>query len=77
MTRATLSRTGRGQTLRLPEAVAFPDDVHQVEITVVGGSRIITPVGQRWDNLFARESRASEDFMRERVQPPAGEREPL
>jgi len=59
------------------KAVAFPEDVHQVEVTVVGSSRIITPVGKRWDDLFAGGPRASEDFMPERVQPPAGEREPL
>lgn len=77
LTRSTVFKTNRSQAVRLPKAVAFPEEVHQVEITVVGSSRIITPVGKRWDDLFDSGPRASEDFMRERVQPPAQEREPL
>jgi antitoxin VapB len=77
VTRSTDFKTNRSQAVRLPKAVAFPEGVHQVEITVVGTSRIITPVGRRWDDLFAGGPRASQDFMRERVQPPASEREPL
>lgn len=70
MTRSTLFNSNRGQAIRLPEAVAFPKDVRQLEIAVVGNSRIITPVGKRWDDLFAAGPRASADFMRERMQPP-------
>lgn len=77
MTRSTVFKTNRSQAVRLPKAVAFPEGVHQVEITVVGSSRVITPVGKRWDDLFAGGPRASDDFMPERVQPLAGEREPL
>jgi antitoxin VapB len=77
MARSTVFKTNRSQAVRLPKAVAFPEDVHQVEVTVVGNSRIITPVGKRWEDLFAGGPRASADFMPERVQPPTGEREPL
>ena len=63
--------------MRLPKAVAFPDDVHQVEIIKIGQSRLVSPVGKRWDDLFAAGPRASDDFMSEREQPPAEEREPL
>jgi len=77
MTRSTVFTTNRSQAVRLPKAVAFPEGVHQVEIAKVGSSRIITPVGKRWDDLFRDGPRASEDFMQERVQPPAKERQPL
>ncbi len=63
--------------MRLPKAVAFPEDVHQVEIVKIGHSRLISPVGKRWDDLFAHGPRASDDFMSERSQPAVEEREPL
>lgn len=71
MTRSTVFKTNRSQDVRLPKEVAFPEGVHEVEITVIGSSRIITPIGKRWDDLFAGEPRASADFMPERVQPVA------
>jgi antitoxin VapB len=71
MTRSTVFATNRSQAVRLPKAVAFPAGVRQVEIIKVGSSRIITPVGKRWDDLFLSGPRASEDFMQERGQPPA------
>ena len=77
MARSTDFKTNRSQAVRLPKAVAFPEGVHEVEVIVVGSSRIITPVGKRWDDLFAGGPRASADFMAERKQPAPGEREPL
>jgi antitoxin VapB len=50
--------------------------VHQVDILKIGRSRVIIPQGKRWDDLFRNGSRVSEDFMAERQQPPAEEREP-
>jgi antitoxin VapB len=38
---------------------------------------LITPVGRRWDEFFVSVPRVSEDFMSEREQPSAEEREPL
>jgi antitoxin VapB len=75
--RSTVFTTNRSQAVRLPKAVAFPEDVHQVEIVKIGHSRLISPVGRRWDDLFANRPRASEDFMTERSQPAAEEREQL
>jgi antitoxin VapB len=69
--------SNRSQAVRLPKAVAFPDDVHQVEIIKLGRSRLITPVGKRWDDWFENSPRVSEDFMNERQQPAAEHREPL
>jgi antitoxin VapB len=77
MARSTVFTTNRSQAVRLPKAVAFPDGVRQVEIIKVGRSRVITPVGHRWDDFFDNGPRASEDFMIERNQPDPQEREPL
>jgi antitoxin VapB len=77
MTRSTVFTTNRSQAVRLPKAVAFPADVHQVEIIKIGHSRVVSPVGRRWDDLFVGGPRASEDFMSERADIRAEEREPL
>jgi antitoxin VapB len=77
MTRSTVFTTNRSQAVRLPKAVAFPEDVHQVDIIKIGQSRLVSPVGKRWDDLFANGPRASDDFMSEREQPALEEREPL
>ncbi len=77
MPRSTVFRSNRSQAVRLPKAVAFPEDVHRVEIIQIGQARLITPVGRRWDDFFLNGPDVSEDFISERVQPPAEEREPL
>jgi antitoxin VapB len=77
MTKSTVFTSNRSQAVRLPKAVAFPEDVHQVDILKIGRSRVIVPQGKRWDDLFLNGPRASEDFMIEREQPAAEEREPL
>ncbi len=75
MTQSTVFTSNRSQAVRLPKAVAFPADVHQVEIVKVGRSRVISPQGKRWDDLFESGPRASQDFMSEREQPAAEDRE--
>ena len=77
MARSTVFVTNRSQAVRLPKAVAFPDGVHQVEIIKLGHSRLVTPIGRRWDEFSVNGPRASEDFMSERAQPKAEKREPL
>lgn len=77
MTSSTVFISNRSQAVRLPKAVAFPDDVHQVDILKIGRSRVIVPQGKRWDDLFLRGPQASGDFMAEREQPTAEERESL
>jgi antitoxin VapB len=77
MTSSTVFTSNRSQAVRLPKAVAFPEDVHQVDILKIGRSRVIVPQGKRWDDLFQIGPRTSEDFMAEREQPPAEERESL
>lgn len=75
MASSTVFSSNRSQAVRLPKAVAFPADVHQVEVLKIGRSRVIVPQGQRWDDFFLNEPCASEDFMNERVQPAAETRE--
>jgi len=77
MTSSTIFTSNRSQAVRLPKAVAFPENVHQVDILKIGRSRLIVPKGRRWDDLFQSGPRVSEDFMVERQQPAAEEREPL
>ena len=77
MTRSTVFTSNRSQAVRLPKAVAFPADVRQVEIIKLGQSRLISPVGKRWDDLFLQGPRATKDFLRERDQPEAEERDPF
>jgi antitoxin VapB len=77
MTSSTVFTTNRSQAVRLPKAVAFPEGVHEVDILKIGRSRVIVPKGRRWDDLFQSGPKASEDFMTEREQPPAEEREQL
>jgi antitoxin VapB len=77
MARSTIFTSNGSQAVRLPEAVAFPEDVNQVDILKIGHSRVIVPLGHRWEDLFQHGPRASEDFMTEREQPPAEERQQL
>jgi len=77
MTSSTVFTSNRSQAVRLPKAVAFPEDVHQVDILKIGRSRVIMPQGRRWDDLFSHGPRASDDFMGGREQPAAETREPF
>lgn len=77
MVRSTVFKTNRTQAVRLPKSVAFPDEVREVEIITLGHSRLIIPAGRRWDEFFFNESLVSEDFMEEREQPAAEDRERL
>ncbi len=76
-TSTVLFKTNRTQAVRLPKDVAFPDCVHEVEIIKVGASRVISPVGQRWDTFFARPSRVCDDFLTERDQGAFEDRDPF
>ncbi|MFO1118461.1 MAG: type II toxin-antitoxin system VapB family antitoxin [Beijerinckiaceae bacterium] len=52
MARATLTRSKRSQTIRLPEDVAFPDHVREVRIQREGSRIVVAPVDASWDNFF-------------------------
>ena len=77
MTSSTVFTSNRSQAVRLPKAVAFPDDVHEVDILKIGRGRMIVPRGKRWDELFLSGPRLSEDFMTERKQPAPEQRDAL
>lgn len=68
MEKTTLFKSNRSQAVRLPKAVALPDDVKQIEIVALGRTRIMTPAGEAWDSWFDGES-VSPDFMAAREQP--------
>jgi antitoxin VapB len=77
MARSTVFTTNRSQAVRLPKSVAFPEGIHEVEIIKIGQSRLVSPVGKRWDDFFTDGPRVSDDFMNERDQLAFEEREPL
>lgn len=76
MVQTKLFKSNQSQAVRLPKAVAFPLEVKDVEIVVVGNTRIIAPAHQTWDSWF-EEPTVSDDFMTDREQPHLQERESL
>jgi antitoxin VapB len=76
MVQTKLFKSNQSQAVRLPKPVALPDEIKEVRITVIGNSRLISPVNQSWD-LWFEEAGVTEDFMVERGQPVAQERESL
>ncbi|HLD66504.1 MAG TPA: type II toxin-antitoxin system VapB family antitoxin [Pseudomonas sp.] len=76
MEQGAVFKSNRSQAVRLPKAVALPDDVTRVDVVAIGRTRIITPAGESWDSWFDGES-VSADFMIDREQPADQEREAL
>jgi antitoxin VapB len=74
MEQGSVCQGSRSQAIRLPKAVALPDDVKRVDIVAVGRTRIIAPAGEVWDSWFEGATVTS-DFMCERDQPASQERE--
>ncbi|EFJ2982928.1 toxin-antitoxin system antitoxin VapB [Escherichia coli] len=70
----TVFLSNRSQAVRLPKAVALPEDVKKVDVIAVGRTRIITPAGESWDSWFDGDS-VSADFMNDREQSSVQERE--
>lgn len=70
----TVFLSNRSQAVRLPKAVALPEDVKKVDVIAVGRTRIITPAGESWDSWFDGDS-VSADFMNDREQPAVQKRE--
>lgn len=77
MASSTVFKSNKSQAVRLPRAVAFPEDVREVDILVVGQSRVIVPKGRRWDDFFLNGPHVSENFMADWRELKADEREPL
>lgn len=74
MEQTTVFKSNRSQAVRLPKAVALPEDVKRVDVVAVGRTRIIAPAGEIWDSWFDGPG-VSDDFMVERDQPAVQERE--
>lgn len=74
MIQTKVFKSNQTQAVRLPKAVAFPEGVQEVEIVVVGNSRIVTPIKQSWDSWFDSPP-VSDDFMTDREQAMFQERE--
>ena len=75
MSTGTVFENNRTQAVRLPADSRFPEGVKHVSVRVVGHDRVISPVEKAWDSFFLGEKRVSDDFMNERDQPAAQERE--
>ncbi len=75
MVRSTVFRNNTTQAVPLPRAVALPDGVTIVEVHVVGDARVITPVGGDWAHWFATAPAVSDDFLVDRDQPAAQDRD--
>ncbi|MFN3634445.1 MAG: type II toxin-antitoxin system VapB family antitoxin [Rhizobium rhizophilum] len=76
MEKGAVFQSNRSQAIRLPKAVALPDDVKRVDIVAVGRTRIIAPAGEIWDSWFEGDT-ATHDYMTDRDQPKEQEREAL
>ncbi|AUY35533.1 antitoxin [Pseudomonas soli] len=74
MEQGAVFKSNRSQAIRMPKALALPDDVTRVDIVAVGRSRIISPAGESWDSWFEGDD-VSSDFMASREQPADQERE--
>ena len=74
MEQGSVFQSNRSQAIRLPKAVALPDDVKRVDVVALGRTRIITPAGEAWDSWFDGDG-VTADFMAEREQPADQERE--
>jgi antitoxin VapB len=70
MVATKLFKSNKSQAVRLPKAVAFPDDVTEVEIIKVGENRMIVPKGKSWEEFFKNVPLVDEDFSRGDDLPP-------
>ena len=67
----------RSQSVRLPVAMRFADNVKKINIRKVGQDRVLSPLSQTWDSFFLQTDRVSEDFMQTRETPQQADREDL
>lgn len=70
--KATIFKSNRSQAVRLPKAVAFPDDVKELRVIKEGKSLRLVPLEALWDDFF--NSEPYPDFP-DRDQPPVQERD--
>jgi antitoxin VapB len=68
-----LFQNGNSQAVRLPKEYRFKSD--RVYLKKMGNAVILLPYGAPWQSLVDSLSLFSSDFMQERAQPPAEQRE--
>ena len=73
METAKLFQNGKSQAVRLPKEYRFQGD--KVYIKRVGNAIVLLPYQDSWQTLFDSLELFSSDFLAERVQPEAQERE--
>lgn len=75
---AAVFKSNRSQAIRIPKDLAFPDGVKKVTIVPVeGGGLLIKPAKRDWAEYFASGPHVTEDFLVDREQGAAEEREPF
>lgn len=52
--RAAVFKSNRSQAVRLPKAVAFPDDVKELRVIPQGKGLLLVPEDALWDDFFAQ-----------------------
>ncbi|MGD0489801.1 MAG: type II toxin-antitoxin system VapB family antitoxin [Syntrophorhabdales bacterium] len=70
---AKIFRNGKSQAVRLPKEFRLEGD--EVYVNKVGGTVVLFPKENPWASFFESLSRFSDDFMTEREQPPAEQRD--
>ena len=73
MKTATLFQHEHSQAVQLPQECQFHGTA--VYVKQVGNALVLLPMDQPWDTLVASLVHFSEDFMRERDQPPVETRD--
>lgn len=73
METAKLFQNGKSQAVRLPKEFRFGSD--RVYIKRIGNAVMLLPYQTPWNTLLDSLSLFSADFMSERIQPPAQNRE--
>ena len=74
-----LFRSNQSQAVRLPKDAEFPPEVSEVDVVVEGNTRRLVPrkKGKDWAAYFAGQTLADPDFLSDRMQGEAEDREPL
>lgn len=75
MMTAKVFENGRSQAVRLPKKYQFDGD--EVLVTKVGEIVMLMPKKSRWNGLLQSLDMFTDDYMSERIQPEAEEREEL
>ena len=73
MSTAKLFQSGRSQAVRLPKEFRFGGT--EVYVARMGSAVVLLPPHRTWDVLFEACEGSSEDFMKDREQPPTQHRD--